>query len=86
MGSRVGSKYTCWDQIQLSQIKYKYTAFLYFNSNINFQFKYKYTAILLFQYDSNTLSFFKFDLNTIQIHALFGERHIEVAINGYFEG
>ena len=51
--TKVGSKYTFWDQmqIQLGQIKFKYIAFPDFNSNIitNFQFKYKYTVICFIQ-------------------------------------
>ena len=61
--SRVGSKYTFWDQIQIQLGQAKYIAFLDFNTNKNFQ--YKYTAILLFKYESNTLPSQKFDSNTV---------------------
>ena len=63
--TRVGFKYTFCNQIQLSQIKYKYIAFPDFNSKATTNFKYKYTAIFY----SNTLPFLKFELNMIQILA-----------------
>ena len=60
---RSRSKYTFWDEIRLSQIKYKYIVFLDFNSNTN-------TLPFLFRYDSNTLPFLKFDSDMIRIHGL----------------
>ena len=59
--SRVGSKYTFWDQIQIQLGQAKYIAFLDFNK----KFQYKYTAILLFKYESNTLPSQKLDSNMV---------------------
>ena len=55
--TRVGSKYICYDQLQIQLGQIKYIAFPDFNSNTNFQ--YKYIAIFLIQIQFNYIYFFQ---------------------------